>query len=212
MYVANGGTPFGRGNVEALSDLGLSSKPPGQSIGNKGLGFRSVRHVCDSPEIYSQAPGGDDAGRFAGFCFRFADDDDLAALASKPRALELARRDLPHFHVPVWLDEQPDPVRGFAARGFATVIALPLRDERAAQAVREEIDALAKMTVPMLLFLSRLARLSVRARGADGAESHLLSLTRTEKAVHGAPPHLTLADLGRPDAFFSRGAPSRRRR
>ena len=196
LYVANGGTPFGRGNVEALSDLGLSSKPPGQSIGNKGLGFRSVRHVCDAPEIYSQAPANKDAGRFAGFCFRFADDDDLAALASKPRALELARRDLPHFHVPVWLDEQPDLVRGFAARGFATVIALPLRDERAAQAVVEEIDALAKMTVPMLLFMSRLARLDVRVRGADGAESHPLSLTRTEKAVRGAPSNLTLADLG----------------
>lgn len=202
LYVANGGTPFGRGNVEALSDLGLSSKPPGQSIGNKGLGFRSVRHVCDSPEIYSQAPGGDDAGRFAGFCFRFADDDDLAALASKPRALELARRDLPHFHVPVWLDEQPDLVRGFAVRGFATVIALPLRDERAAQAVQEEINTLAKMTVPILLFLPRLARLSVRVRGADGAETHPLSLTRIEKAVQGAPPHLTLADLGPAGRFL----------
>ena len=202
LYVANGGTPFGRGNVEALSDLGLSSKPPGQSIGNKGLGFRSVRHVCDSPEIYSQAPAGYDAGRFAGFCFRFADDNDLAALASKPRALELARRDLPHFHVPVWLDEQPDLVRGFAAHGFATVIALPLRDERAAQAVHEEIYALVKMTVPMLLFLSRLARLNVRVRGIDGAESHLLSLTRTEKAVQGAPPHLTLADLGPAGRFL----------
>ncbi len=202
LYVANGGVPFGQGNVEALSDLGLSSKPPGQSIGNKGLGFRSVRHVCDAPEIYSQAQGGKDAGRFAGFCFRFADDDDLAALASKPRALELARRDLPHFHVPVWLEGQPDVVRGFAARGFATVIALPLRDGRAAQAVHEEIDALVELTVPMLLFLSRLARLDVRVRGADGAESHPLSLTRTEKAVQGAPSHLTIADLGPAGRFL----------
>lgn len=202
LYVANGGTPFCRGNVEALSDLGLSSKPPGQSIGNKGLGFRSVRHVCDSPKIYSQAPGGCEAGRFGGFCFRFADDDDLAELVSKPRAFELARRDLPHFHVPVWLNEQPELVRSFAARGFATVIALPLRDERAAQAVHEEIDALNKMNVPMLLFLSRLARLDVRVRGADGAEGHPLSLTRTEKAVEGAPHYLTLADLGPAGRFL----------
>ena len=202
LYVANGGTPFGRPNVEALSDLGLSSKPPGQSIGNKGLGFRSVRHVCDSPEIYSQAEGGKDAGRFAGFCFRFASNDDLAALVLKPQALELARRDLPHFHVPVWLDAQAPVVRSFASRGFATVVALPLRDARAVQAVQGEIDALAKMTVPILLFLSRLTSLNVRVRAADGAETQLLALTRSERVVRDAPSHVALADLGPAGRFL----------
>jgi hypothetical protein len=47
LYVANRGAGFSTKNVDALCDMGLSSKPPGESIGNKGLGFRSVHHVTD---------------------------------------------------------------------------------------------------------------------------------------------------------------------
>ena len=58
VYVANRGSPFSEKQVGALSRIGKSSKPPGEAIGNKGLGFRSVSHVCDAPEIFSQsAPG-----------------------------------------------------------------------------------------------------------------------------------------------------------
>ena len=72
LYVANFGKPFEQDNVVALSRIGMSSKPPGESIGNKGLGFRSVSHVCDAPEIYSQAPEAIGAARFNGYCFTFA--------------------------------------------------------------------------------------------------------------------------------------------
>jgi hypothetical protein len=54
LFVANRGASFSQKNVNALCDMGLSSKPPGESIGNKGLGFRSVHHITDSPLIYSQ--------------------------------------------------------------------------------------------------------------------------------------------------------------
>ena len=39
LYVANFGKPFAHDNVVALSRIGMSTKPPGESIGNKGLGF-----------------------------------------------------------------------------------------------------------------------------------------------------------------------------
>lgn len=195
LYVANGGAPFAQSNVEALSDLGLSSKPPGQAIGNKGLGFRSVRHICDTPEIYSQAVGQKGADRFYGFCFRFANGDDLAAMTSGARVLELARQDLPPFHVPVWLDEQPPEIRSFAQRGFATVIALPVRDSRAAEAVVAEIEALRTVGAPMLLFLTRLGRLDVRVLGIDGAQLEPIILTRREEELHGAPSGFAVADL-----------------
>ncbi len=196
LYVANGGAPFARSNVEALSDLGLSSKPPGQAIGNKGLGFRSVRHICDAPEVYSQALGREGAEQFHGFCFRFANGDDLAAMTSGPQVLERARKDLPPFHVPVWLDAQPAEISLFARRGFATVIALPVRDARAANAVLAEIEALRGVGVPMLLFLTRLERLEVRMTSADGARSEPIVLTRHEEALPGAPAGIVVADLG----------------
>lgn len=196
LYVANGGAPFARSNVEALSDLGLSSKPPGQAIGNKGLGFRSVRHICDAPQIYSQALGQEGAEQFRGYCFRFANDDDLAAMTSGPHVLELAHKDLPPFHVPVWLDAQPPEIRVFARRGFATVIALPVRDARAAAAVLAEIEALRGVGVPMLLFLTRLERLEVRMTSTDGTHSEPIVLTRHEEALPGAPAGIVVADFG----------------
>ncbi|WP_374453560.1 sacsin N-terminal ATP-binding-like domain-containing protein [Phenylobacterium sp.] len=196
LYVANGGQPFTEENVKALSDLGLSSKPPGQAIGNKGLGFRSVQHVCDAPEIYSQADGRAGADRFGGFCFRFAGHRDLERLMSGPRSLELAVKDLPPFHVPVWLEAQSDRVREFSARGFATVIALPLRDDRAVKSVADEIESLRGLGVPILLFLSRLASLDLRVMDADGIEAPPLSLTRHEMPIPGAPSGVGVVDLG----------------
>jgi hypothetical protein len=66
LYVANFGKPFSHDDVVALSRIGMPTKPPGESIGNKGLGFRSVSHVCDAPEIYSQAPEAFGAATFEG--------------------------------------------------------------------------------------------------------------------------------------------------
>jgi hypothetical protein len=58
LYVANGGEPFGTENFEAICELAQSNKAPDQSIGNKGVGFKSVLQVCTWPEIYSRtAPG-----------------------------------------------------------------------------------------------------------------------------------------------------------
>ena len=192
LYVANRGAPFSAKNVDALRNMGLSSKPPGESIGNKGLGFRSVGHICDSPAIYSQADNRPGAAGFEGFCFRFAQAEDLQHLLGDERHRELAQRDLPLFHVPVWLTEQPETVRAFARLGFATVIALPVRSVAAAQDVMNEIAELQAQKAPVLLFLSRLERLTVRLVDENGVESRALSLERHERRLG----ELSVADLG----------------
>ncbi|MDB5580839.1 MAG: hypothetical protein JWR80_6015 [Bradyrhizobium sp.] len=196
LFIANHGCPFTRRNVKALCDMGLSSKPPGESIGNKGLGFRSVHHITDTPLIYSQASKGESTGRFEGYCFGFADNAELDRLIPDPQRRELAERDLPLFHVPSWLDDQPTMVTEFARRGFATVIRLPLRDADASEAVSKEIAAIRDQTVPMLLFLSRLASLSIRIIGDSGEDTQLFDLTRSEKAIPDAGVTLSVADLG----------------
>ena len=181
LYIANRGVPFTRRNVGALCDMGLSSKPPGESIGNKGLGFRSVIHITDTPHIYSQSENAPDPARFAGYCFRFADDGDLKALIPDLRRRELARRDLPLFHVPVWLDVQSDEITEFSKQGFATVIMLPLRDEPARKAVEREISGIGDQKVPMLLFLSRLACLRARVFSKQGELKQDFVLNRSEE-------------------------------
>ncbi|RWN52715.1 hypothetical protein [Mesorhizobium sp.] len=196
LYIANRGTPFSQKNVNALCDMGLSSKPPGESIGNKGLGFRSVHHITDTPLIYSQAAKPEDITQFAGYCFGFADDADLDALIPDARHRQLAKQDLPLFHVPKWLKEQPEAIRAFACRGFATVISLPVRDGPAAEAVVTEIAGVRDQTVPMLLFLKRLERLSIRIVTADGGADEAFVLTRSERPVENASVALAVADLG----------------
>ena len=69
LYVANDGFPFTKSNFDALSNLGQSDKDPQKSIGNKGIGFRSVLEISRGPEIHSRSAVG--SSGFDGFCFAF---------------------------------------------------------------------------------------------------------------------------------------------
>ena len=67
LLVANSGHAFELKDFKGLCRLGQSPKDPNKSVGNKGLGFRSVLEVASSPEIRSTATA---EGR-AAFVFRF---------------------------------------------------------------------------------------------------------------------------------------------
>ena len=140
----------------------MSQKPLDASIGNKGLGFRSVIQITDTPRIYSQCPDDPGENRFSGFCFRFAEPKDYSNLIDNLQHRKLARSDLPIFHLPVCIDKQNDAITGFAKAGFSTVIELPLRDADSEKMVRDEINHLREQKVPLLLFLNRVASLIVR--------------------------------------------------
>ena len=67
LLVANNGHAFERKDFKGLCQLGQSPKDPKKSVGNKGLGFRSVLEVASAPEIWSSATTEKDAA----FEFRF---------------------------------------------------------------------------------------------------------------------------------------------
>lgn len=69
LLVANDGEPFSRSNFERISALGQSDKDPQKSIGNKGIGFRSVLELTDCPEIYSRRNASSPS--LDGYCFAF---------------------------------------------------------------------------------------------------------------------------------------------
>lgn len=79
LYIANDGLPFSASNFTGLSQLGQSDKDPQKSIGNKGIGFRSVLEVSSNPEIYSRSEILSKS--FDGYCFGFNSKliDDLVA-------------------------------------------------------------------------------------------------------------------------------------
>jgi hypothetical protein len=72
LYIANDGQQFTPSNFKALSNLGQSDKDPQNSIGNKGIGFRSVLEVTKAPEIYSRDER--KSSGFDGYCFSFQPD------------------------------------------------------------------------------------------------------------------------------------------
>ena len=195
LYVANRGRPFSHENLKALTRIGKSNKPPGEAIGNKGLGFRSVSHVCDAPEVYSRREGDAAVHRFDGFCFTFARPDAFEGLLGDPHLGELARSALPIFFLPQVLAVQNDVVREFAMKGFASVIRLPLRDKAAHDDTFAEIQQLNDDSAPLLLFLAHLSRLRVRIIDAEGGEALDKPLSRKEDSLPGAPVAATVVSL-----------------
>ena len=207
IYVANRGLPFSEKQVDALSRIGKSSKPPGEAIGNKGLGFRSVSHVCDAPEIYSQCAPGFARSAFDGFCFTLEHGRALDGYFDDPRVGQLAEADLPMFSVPRWLTEQPRKVRVFAERGFASVVRLVLRDEEARADALGQFRLLMNQSVPTLLFMERLCRLTALVEGADQPSPDGIVLTRSETPLPSSPLKVSIIDLGRQGTFLLTKAP-----
>lgn len=163
LFVANKGKGFGWPNVNAIRNIGVSSKSVGEGIGNKGLGFRSVETLSDDPRIYSQ-PESAPAQEFTGFCFRFAGPAEVRQFTleiADPATADHVSRVLPRYLAAVPLVDQTDEIKEFAREGFATVVHLPLVGPGAVNVAREQVSALAELDVPLLLFLERLARVTI---------------------------------------------------
>ena len=199
LFIANKGDAFAEKNVKGLCDIGLSQKPPGESIGNKGLGFRSVVQITNTPRIYSQCPVSPCENQFSGFCFRFAEPDDYSELIQNPRNLKLARQDLPIFHIPICLDTQSNSVCEFAEASFSTVIELPLRDADSRNSVQREINHLHDQKIPILLFLDRVSSLMIRTIDEAGKIETEIEFTRSVEvcpAIDMELSHVNLGDAG----------------
>jgi len=160
LYVANGGAGFTFENVEAVRNLAISSKEVGEGIGNKGLGFRSIEALTDDVRIYSKQNGAR-SDRFDGFCFRFASRREIKRLLEDVSNSAFIRTQvadtIPRYLVSVPLVEQPPEISAFAQAGYATVVALPLTTASAVQLATAQAQALTALTVPLLLFLDRIA-------------------------------------------------------
>ncbi|MFZ4178799.1 sacsin N-terminal ATP-binding-like domain-containing protein [Streptomyces griseoincarnatus] len=219
LYVANGGTPFTWRNVERICELAQSSKEVGEGIGNKGVGFRSILLISDAPEIYSADPDSPLDPEMDGYCFRFAQKADVEEfLAGEENAHEVAAT-YPPLQAPLPLDDVPATCRQLAAQGYVTIVRLPLLSEAARAEVRLRMRELAGAKVPVMLFLDRLAGLTLERRAAGGEageldDAHeaieLHELTRSEErlavtqdgAGHGFPVSCATVDLGPSGTFL----------
>ena len=189
LYVANGGGGFRKEDVDAIVNLATTAKEIGEGIGNKGLGFRSVGALTDDVRIFSRE-GRSESARFDGYCFRFATVEEIEDLLREDDIDEATARavaaTVPRYLVPRPLAEEPDDVMSFARRGYASTIVVPLRTVEAIDLARRQVQALADLDVPLLLFLDRIAEFRIDVATEDGPV-HRRRLRRRQTHMGNVP-------------------------
>lgn len=58
VYVLNEGLPFNDLGIRSITSAGISPKRAEESIGNKGVGFKAVFQISNTPEIFTASEGG----------------------------------------------------------------------------------------------------------------------------------------------------------
>ncbi|RWP51051.1 ATP-binding protein [Mesorhizobium sp.] len=188
LDVANSGTGFSRDDVDSIANPARSRKRPGNSIGHKGLGFRSVTLVSSDPQIYSAGNPRSGPG-FDGFCFRFATPQEqlerLMRLGSEENA-RLAAGKAHSLQLPIPIRSPSAEVLAYAER-YATLVRLPLIDQTAAKNMEAETQGLFDERAPLTLFLGRLAKLTIEKIDAKGQRVRRV-FERRPKAAKNIPP------------------------
>jgi hypothetical protein len=191
IHVANRGNGFTWDNVNAVRRPARSTKRFGEGIGNKGLGFRSVHVLTQTPEVYSCQGVGSPRDKFDGFCFRFATDDEALEIFRRAGATEdgaqTMLKDMPRSLLTVPIREQDDEVTGYAREGFATLLRIPLLDAAAVGAAEAQVRELLDSGTPPALFLERISILTVEMI-TDGRKV-------SEKRIERKPTQLGALDL-----------------
>ena len=225
LHVANDGLPFSKSNFDSVSQLGQSDKSPETSIGNKGIGFRSVLEICDQPQIWSRRSPTSE--HFDGYCFGFSPEfvrsllgpvmglieedgqqkkidwlrniiDWEESLLKKLRASVSRQAEATGITVEEWIRsqlgylspyllpwplqniERVDAINVLEAKGFATIVALPLKSATSAELVKRR---LAEVNAHSLLFLDHLKELTLFVGGQSR------TFTRRPERIPTGPRH-----------------------
>ena len=148
LLVGNSGQPFRLDDFEGICQLAQSPKNPNESVGNKGLGFRSVLQVSGCPEIWSTPL----SANAPCFTFRFdpAVIDRVAEVAQELKQCGLEARS-PFEDCPLvdWSQEQLEEYQWRLTKGRSDAAeaaralspyAIPLRAATMPSAVQSLLD------------------------------------------------------------------------
>ncbi len=194
LYVANDGEAFEPEDLRGIVAMGQSTKPAGEYIGYKGLGFRSVLEISDTPEIYSGP-----------YQFGFSRIGTLALLAERGVESDLLEGlEIPALSVPllkaVDSPELPESERAILSRlgkaGFSTIIRLPLKPRNRLEP-ENDVFRVARLacqelaTSRTLLFLPNITELSVKIPGETPREpGSIITISKTAQRQTVKPENL----------------------
>ena len=159
LLVADTGAGFGTAQVESICDLAQSSKDPRKSVGYKGLGFKSVAEITDTPQVISgELRFSFDRGRLR---------REVEAITGRELDENLP---LPDYAFPFELSDgdlgaDVAAVYELQDLGFRTVMRLPFRNPAAAESA---VIHVAETIVPrLLLFLDAAESLELVGTAED---------------------------------------------
>ncbi len=175
LWVGNNGRPLDEADVLGLSGIGASSKsesdgPRRASIGHKGMGFKSVLEITDTPEAYSTIHS-----------FRMDAQlafDDVAQVMSSVEEPEPKR--IPAMRFPWDTTEAPPRWETAHAVGLNTMFRFPLRDKLTTKQRATLASRVMDLPLTSVLFLKHLEEVSLEVATTERQERRLLRVRREE--------------------------------
>lgn len=165
LIVANDGAPFIKEGVEAICNLDRSPKKNRRiTIGNKGIGFKSVLSWTKIPFIYSNP-----------YKFTF-DRQKSAKEISESLDREYGHENVPLMRLPFEAGDPGNTIKNIFDDGFSTAIILSLRNKKVFTEIMEELKDFDPLT---LLFLNAVLELKI----LDPTFEHTFSVIREEKEI-----------------------------
>lgn len=147
LLVANTGAPFSDVGVEAICNLDRSPKKDRRiTIGNKGIGFKSVLTWTKKPSIHSTT-----------YAFTY-DREKSAREISQALNEEYQTKHVPLMRLPFSPNSRDELTNQLLQDGYATVIILPIKNGTVSKYIFEELENFDPLT---LLFLNSVSHLSI---------------------------------------------------
>lgn len=144
LLIADMGAGFGDEEADAICNLGRTSKDPRKTIGYKGLGFKSVAQITDTPQIISHPHR---------FQFDAARARELVSTQLGPL---LTDQRIPIYAFPFPLTPSDlGPDRGLVdecmSKGYRTILRLPIKAGVRRSSVEKDIGSLLSPQILLLL-------------------------------------------------------------
>ncbi|MXW98909.1 MAG: DUF3883 domain-containing protein [Acidimicrobiaceae bacterium] len=176
VWMANSGRPLTDADVQGLCGLGASSKVDAAgtkraSIGHKGLGFKSVLEITDSPAVYSRT-----------LSFRLGASEAWPHVRALWDELDLRRpSEVPAMRFPSLIGEADDEGRWPALRdrGLNTAFQFLFREDLASDQRKALTDLLLGLPLTTVLFLKHLESVQVQVEQTERSELREWTVSRT---------------------------------
>jgi len=191
LWVANSGRPLDEADVRGLCGISASSKSGKSekrraSIGHKGMGFKSVLEISDSPEVYSTT-----------ICFRFGPENALQAvqtLVEQNILVAVTRAPVTRFPWPI--EDEPILWKELRGRGMRTAFRFPLRSKMSGAQRDGLARALRDLPVTSLVFLKHLSRVEVAIKRSSDSLDFSWMAKRQKVSDAGVTDVSAFSDTG----------------